>query len=175
MKSVKKPSQWRVLYTKPRSEKRAYEALIGKGYTAYLPCTTVIRQWSDRKKKVLEPLFKSYVFVLCRENQIGIAANDDTIVSVVRFEGRPAIVREKEMEMIRKIEAGIEEDEAEVVNQPFISGEKVRVMGGKLKGISGVLTEFRGSHRVAVSIDSLGCNIIIEVPSKYLGRESRPR
>lgn len=148
--------------------------LIGKGYTAYLPCTTVIRQWSDRKKKILEPLFKSYVFIRCKENQIGSAANDDTIVTVVRFEGRPAIIREKEMEVIRKIEAGIEDDDVEVVNQVLISGEKVKIMGGKLKGLSGVLTEFRGAHRVAIRIESLGCNIIVEVLSKYINKEIEP-
>ncbi len=55
--------KWIAAYTKPRHEKVAYDQLIDNGFTAYLPLLRQKRKWSDRKKWVEIPLFKSYVFV----------------------------------------------------------------------------------------------------------------
>jgi transcription antitermination factor NusG len=167
--SYKEQAQWRVLYTKPRAEKKALESLNKKGYCVYLPCITVVRQWSDRKKKIQEPLFRSYLFVLCKANQISEAATDVSVVGVVRFNGRAAIVREEEMETIRRVEAG--KDHVAVVEQKLTAGQKVLITNGTLKGLSGILTEFRGSHRVAIEIDSLGCNLLVEVPAANIGKQ----
>jgi transcription antitermination factor NusG len=156
------PPQWRVLYTKPRAEKKAFEALGNKGYQVYLPYTTVVKQWSDRRKKVQEPLFRSYLFVFCKSAQVFQAALEEpTIVGVVRFEGQSAVVRDKEMDTIRRIEAG--KKEVAVVDSRLTTGQPVLIKAGKLKGMSGILTEFRGSQRVAIRIESLGCNLLVEV------------
>ena len=55
--------KWIAAYTKPRHEKVAYDQLINKGFSAYLPLLRQKRKWSDRKKWVEIPLFKSYIFV----------------------------------------------------------------------------------------------------------------
>jgi transcription antitermination factor NusG len=159
----KEQAQWRVLYTKPRAEKKAFESLSKKGYRVYLPCVTVVRQWSDRKKKIQEPLFRSYLFIFCKANQVGEAVADTSIAGAVRFDGVAAIVRGEEMETIRRVEAG--KDEVAVVDQKLIAGQQVLIKGGSLKGLSGILTEFRGSQRVAIEIKSLGCNLLVEVPA----------
>ncbi|MDR1865922.1 MAG: UpxY family transcription antiterminator [Bacteroidales bacterium] len=153
--------QWWVLYTKPRAEKKAFEALNKQGYHVYLPCVTVVKQWSDRKKKVREPLFRSYLFIYCKENHIFLAAQDNTIVGIVRFEGRPAVVRDREIETIRRIEAGHED--IAVVDSTLVTGQEVLIKSGTLKGVFGILTEFRGTRRVAIQIESLGCNLLVEV------------
>ena len=54
---------WFAVYTKPRWEKKVAAILEGKGIENYCPLNKVVKQWSDRKKIVLEPIFKSYVFV----------------------------------------------------------------------------------------------------------------
>ena len=54
---------WYAVYTKPRNEKKLAERLNGKGIEAYLPMRRTLKQWSDRKKMVDEPLISSYVFV----------------------------------------------------------------------------------------------------------------
>ena len=54
---------WYVIYTKPRSEKKVAERLSEDGVEVYCPMIKTIRQWSDRKKKVLLPMFPGYVFV----------------------------------------------------------------------------------------------------------------
>jgi len=52
---------WFALYTKPRNEFKAEQQLIAAGITNYLPTVTLLKQWSDRKKKVTEPLLRGYI------------------------------------------------------------------------------------------------------------------
>ena len=151
-----------VLYTKPRAEKRARESLEIQGFKVYLPCITTVRQWSDRKKKVVEPLFKSYLFIFCKQNQIEEAGKAEHIVRIVRFNDQVAIVREEEIETIRCIETGA--SKVTVDNEKLVIGQKIRVKQGKLQGLFGVLTEYRGAQRVAVEIGSLRCNLLIDIP-----------
>ena len=158
----KETPQWRVLYTKPRAEKKANDILTGKGFSTYLPCVTVVKQWSDRKKKVLEPLFKSYLFINSLENRIYEAKKDETIIGCIYFNGHPAVVREKEMEIIRSIEAGTYKDVV-VVDHSITEGQQVQIKKGPLKGTLGILTEFKGGQRVAIAIETLGCNLLINV------------
>ena len=53
---------WYALYTRPRHEKTVYERLSEKEFDTYLPLVKRVSQWKDRKKKIEEPLFKSYLF-----------------------------------------------------------------------------------------------------------------
>jgi transcriptional antiterminator RfaH len=55
--------KWFVFYTKSRQEKKVNELLLKKKFEPFLPMQQVMRQWSDRKKKVTVPLFNSYIFV----------------------------------------------------------------------------------------------------------------
>ena len=65
--------QWYAVYTKPRWEKKVADLLTKKQIENYCPLNRVLRQWSDRKKVILEPLFTSYVFVRISEsNQLAI-------------------------------------------------------------------------------------------------------
>ena len=58
-----KALKWYALYTRSRFEKKAAERLTEQGIEAYVPLQRVMRQWSDRRKQVLEPAIRSYVFV----------------------------------------------------------------------------------------------------------------
>lgn len=148
-----------VLYTKPRAEKRAFESLDKKGVFVYLPCITTLKQWSDRKKKVTEPMFKSYLFIYCRPEDLDLALREDNILAVIKLERQPAVVRLEEMTIIYRIEQG--EPEVEVLHSTLVVGQKVRVASGGLKGLTGTLTEVRGLRKVAVQIESLGYNLLI--------------
>ena len=165
---IKETKRWMVLYTKPRAEKRAFEILDHQHYHVYLPCTTVLKQWSDRKKKVSEPVFKSYLFINCTDNEINKAIQCPHIIGIVKFEGKPAIVREEEIDAISRIVA--EDTEVTVVNnREFLTtGQQVRIVSGNLKGLSGTITEFRSIRKLAIAIDSLGCNLLVEIAAHYV-------
>jgi len=66
---TKETAKWFPVYTNPRAEKKAYEALLGKGIEAYLPQHRQLKQWSDRKKWIEEPFIKSYLFVRINQQE----------------------------------------------------------------------------------------------------------
>lgn len=98
---------WYVLYTKPRQEKKVSDSLNASGIEAYCPLVTVVKQWSDRKKKVQIPLINSYVFVNIEEHQREAVFKVSGIVRYLFWLGKPAVVRAIEIEVLQKSLEGI--------------------------------------------------------------------
>ena len=99
--------RWYVLYTKPRQEKKVADNLNALGIEAYCPLVTVVKQWSDRKKKVQLPLINSYVFVNIEEHQREDVFKVSGIVRYLFWLGKPAVVRAIEIEALKKSLEGI--------------------------------------------------------------------
>lgn len=99
---TKSKKSWYVVYTKPRWEKKVYGLLTDKNIEAYCPLNKVRRKWSDRIKWVEEPLFKSYVFVNLTEAEQARVRTIAGVVNFVYWLGKPAVVKDKEIEVIRK-------------------------------------------------------------------------
>ena len=93
---------WYAVYTKPRWEKKIAQKLQEKGITAYCPLNKVTRQWSDRKKVVLEPLFKGYVFVQIEDEKKWDARLVNGVLNYVYWNGKVAIIRDDEIDTIRR-------------------------------------------------------------------------
>ena len=93
---------WYVVYTRPRGEKKIAAILSEKGIENYCPLNRVNRQWSDRKKVILEPLFKGYVFIKVSEARKWEIKSVDGIVNYVYWQGKPAKVRDEEIDKIKK-------------------------------------------------------------------------
>ena len=86
--------KWRVFYTQARAEKKCEQRLGQRGVEVYLPTHKVVRQWKDRKKKVVEPLFRNYIFVRVDEQERLHVLQTPGIVRCVSFGGTPAEVDE---------------------------------------------------------------------------------
>lgn len=99
MSSTKK---WFAVYTKPRWEKKVHSLFGEKGIEAYCPLNRVRKQWSDRVKIVEEPLFKSYVFVKITDDEITRVRLVNGVVNYVYWLGKPAVIRNSDIERIRK-------------------------------------------------------------------------
>src|SRR5688572_5910878 len=109
--------KWYALYTKPRWEKKVDKLLAEKGMESYCPLQRVQRQWSDRKKIVDEPLFKSYVFVRISDEQQTAVRMVNGVVNFVYWMGKPAIVKDHEIQIIRQFMN--EYDNVEVTQTPI--------------------------------------------------------
>ncbi len=162
-------TNWFALYTRPRFEKKVFDKLKKAGFDALLPLHTVVRQWSDRKKKVEVPLFNSYVFICVKKNDLYQAVQIEGVVTSVQFNGEPAPIREDQMEMIRKILIG--PDAFEVKEKKFSKGEPVRIVNGPLKGNKGRWVNWRGKKRVALEIEQLKHTFLVEVPAVFVEKE----
>ena len=157
-----KPKIWFAIYTKPRNEKKIAEMLNEKGIEQYLPLKKSVKQWSDRRKMVDEPMFSSYIFVCIRENEHLSVLQTPGVIRFVSFERKKVPVRNVQIEAIRKYEKTGEEF---IRNQEeFKPGKKVRVIRGDLKGLEGRLTEISGKQRVKVELDAIGQSIFIKLP-----------
>ncbi len=147
---------WYAVYTKPRWEKKVAAALEAKGIEYYCPLNKVVKQWSDRKKTVLEPLFKSYVFVQVKEKEKWDLLNIHGIVNYVHWLGKPARIRESEIETVKRF---LHEFSAvEVVNEDSAIHSKVKITHGVLMNYHGILMEVSG-NRASVKIESMGVQL----------------
>lgn len=159
-KEQKETKSWYVLYTKPRHEKKLAERLLSEGWTVYCPTKNVIKQWSDRKKVVEEPLFPSFIFIQCRDQDRNQVFQNASAVRYLYWLGQPAEVRAEEIQSIRHWmgEVNHQSDNIECIS----IGSNVRLDAGPLMGRKGKIVEYRGVQ-VNVLLEQLGIRVCFNV------------
>lgn len=154
-------NNWYVLYTKSRCEKKVADLLTKRNIDNYCPLNRVYRQWSDRKKMITEPLFSSYVFIhACEEELNTIKRTTSNIVNVVYWLGKPAVVRNDEIEQIRYFLD--EYSNVKIEKQPVRMNESVRIIKGPFRNLEGTVAEIR-NNMLILSLPSLGYKLMAEV------------
>jgi len=144
---------WYALYSRPRHEKKLADLLNEKGIEAYVPVRKVLKQWSDRKKMVEEPLIRSYCFVRARPEWYFEALNTHGAVRYVWFGGKPAPIPDRQITTLR-ILAG-SNLEVEQVSCNLKPGTNVKITAGPLIGAIGELMSVSGKNKVIIRIDHL--------------------
>lgn len=157
--------RWFAIYTRPRWEKKVTALLVQKGIESYCPLNKVRRRWSDRIKIIEEPLFKSYVFVKVDEDERTNVRMTDGVVNFVYWDGKPALIKEKEIQTIRKFLN--EHENVSVVKMNFEPDERVRVTAGPMMDQEGKVLEIK-NKTVKVCIDSLGYMLIAYIDKSKL-------
>ncbi len=154
-------NNWYVLYTKSRCEKKIADLLSKRNVENYCPLNRVYRQWSDRKKMVTEPLFNSYVFIhACEEELNAIKKLSNNIVNVVYWLGKPAIIKNEEIEQIRYFLN--EYSNVTIEKQPVRMNEMVRIIKGPFRNLEGTVAAIK-NNMVVLSLPSLGYKMMAEV------------
>ena len=149
--------KWLAVYTRPRWEKKVNQLLMEKGLECYCPLNKIRRKWSDRVKIVEEPLFKSYVFVKVDDNDRATVRMTNGAVNFVYWDGKPAVIKEKEITAIKRFLDEYENVEARPMELKV--NQRVRVTNGTLMDLEGKVLDVR--HKTArVAIDSLGYILI---------------
>lgn len=150
--------RWLAAYTRMHHEKKVRDRLTEMGITTFLPVQTVVRQWSDRKKKMERVLIPMMIFVhVDRAEQLEVLQLPAVIRYVVlRGEHTPAAIPAAQMEAFRFMvdlsESPVNFDQCDL--QP---GEKVRVVRGPLMGLTGELITIDGKSSIMIRIERLGC------------------
>ena len=157
---------WYAVYTKPRWEKKVAKLLDEKGIENYCPLNKVVKQWSDRKKVVMEPIFKSYVFVRVEDKEKFELKSISGILNFVHWLGKPAIVRDEDITTIRKFLNEFGEVTVSEIDQLKVNA-KVRVKQGIMMNYLGLLVEVMG-NKVKVRIESMGIYLFAQFDKKNL-------
>jgi transcription antitermination factor NusG len=145
--------KWLAIYTRPRWEKKVNQLLTEKGLESYCPLNKVRRKWSDRIKVVEEPLFKSYVFVKVSDNDRTAVRMTAGAINFVYWQGKPAVIKEKEIIAIKRFLNEYENVEVQVLELKV--DQRVRITNGTLMDHEGKVLDVR-RKTVKVAIDSLG-------------------
>ncbi len=154
---------WFALYTKPRSEFKAAEQLEANGINRYLPTVTTLKQWSDRKKKITEPVIRGYIFIKADEKERLLALEQYSIVRCVTERGRPAVIPEWQIDNLKKM---LEYDGDFYVMNGLAPGKKVRIKEGPFAGVEGTYRESENDKTISVSIELLNRSVIAHLPKE---------
>lgn len=162
-----KELHWYAIYTKPRWEKKVDERLLLKNIQSWCPLQKVERQWSDRKKIVEMPIFKSYVFVHLDLKERLQVLQTDGVLNFVHHEGKPARIRDEEIELIKKF-LEIKDSIISTCSIASLSPDmKVKIQAGIFMDNTGTVLR-TSSKKAYVCLDSLGQVMVVEFPLNYV-------
>jgi transcription antitermination factor NusG len=155
-------SRWYAIHTVARHEKRVAQQLQENRVHTFLPLMQQIRQWSDRRAKVEVPLFSCYAFVRTirtAEERLKVLRTP----GVLGFVGSERIGTPIPNEEIENLQTAIREKIPFTVH-PFLTiGKRVRIRGGSLDGMEGILVGQNGDQRLVVSVELLKRSVAIRV------------
>lgn len=156
---------WHALYVRSRAEKKVLAQLEDLGIQAYLPLISQVKQWSDRRKKVEEPLFKSYVFVYSNAKEYITILNVFGVLKFVTFEHEAVIVPENQILAIKKFVQDYDRgEEYKLLNdQDLKEGQMVRIITGPMKNLTGRLQTIENKRHLIVYIDVVGQYIPVHI------------
>ncbi|WP_316632823.1 UpxY family transcription antiterminator [uncultured Flavobacterium sp.] len=150
---------WYVVYTKPKWEKKVAEKLNQIGIECYCPLITQIKEWSDRKKKVEVPLFNSYVFVQLENVDRNSVFQIAGVVRYLFWLGKPAIVRDEEINIIKK--SLMASNISDISVNSIQPGDRIKLETGAFSNQDAIVQEVSNTHYILV-LESLGCVLKIK-------------
>lgn len=158
-------NKWFVIYTKPRWEKKVYKLLTENDFEAYCPINKVRKKWSDRYKIVEVPLFTSYVFVRIDATMTTKVRMIDGVLNFVYWNGKPAVVKDFEIDNIKKFLGEYEYVDLESID--FKPDDNVLIASGAFMDMEGKVLKQLGNF-VEIEIKSLGFKLVAKVEKTNL-------
>jgi len=156
------PELWFAVQTRPRHEKKVNSELREKGIHSFLPLHRERRRWSDRSQWVELPMFSQYLFVR-------VSGTGDSRIRVLQTSGVVQFVGANRRgipipdEQIESLLAIVSHRVPSAAHEFLRVGQRVRIRGGVLKGIEGILSAVRNEKSLVVSVDLIQKSIAIRI------------
>jgi len=152
---------WNVLFVTDKKEKFVLSELKKKNIEAFLPLETVIKQWSDRKKKLKVPLFPSYVFVKSSEKEYFQILNIKGVYKFISFNNKLAIVPDVQIEALKELCKS--ENFRGIIKNTHKKGDKIRITNGPFHGLEGeLINDVKNNSKIVMRIANIGYSLIID-------------
>jgi transcription antitermination factor NusG len=159
---VAEAMKWYAIRTRSRHEKVVERQLQGQGIHAFSPFISQIRQWSDRRKLIETPLFAGYAFVRIAptsEDRLRVLKAQG-VVDFVGRQGQGIPIPTEQIEAVRAAIAG----NLPIAQHVFLKvGQRVRVRGGSLDGVEGILVAQNGSRNLVISVEPIERSLSIRI------------
>ena len=159
---------WFVIHTKSNTEKRVANDLRKRDVTVYCPLVKEKRVWSDRIKIVETPLFRSYCFVHVPENERNLVFGVAGVVGYLHWLKKPAIVRDEEIEIIKKLLNDF--DHTTIRVQQYSVSDKVRIRSGIFMEQEGHVVAQQGK-KLVLRLESLGISISVDTSRTLVDKQ----
>ena len=150
--------KWFVVYTRPQQELKVAEQLSAMGITNYCPTITLVKQYSDRKKKVTRPLLSSYVMVELEDKERNKVFACSNIVRYLFFLGKPAVVPASDITLMQNHLNGVYNDSKVTT---LSVGDSYTITEGPFSGVLGKVVETNNT-KVKLELASLGMRITLK-------------
>jgi transcription antitermination factor NusG len=156
------PGKWFALQTRARHEKVVAQRLWDKGVVTFLPLVRGVHRWSDRQKIVELPLFSCYVFAKLaprNEERLRVLLVEG-VVNFVGPRGQGIAIPEEQIELVRRLV----QEQLPYCSHPFLKiGQRVRIRGGALDGVEGILVSRSGERTLVVSVDAIDRSLAVRI------------
>jgi transcription antitermination factor NusG len=154
--------RWYGLHTRPRHENAVAQRLEENGVTTFLPLIKEVHTWSDRKKTVQLPLFSCYVFAKVSPNRLDRlrVLRVEGVFGLVGTRGEGTPIPDDEIDAVRSLV----QTKLSWSSHPFLKvGQRVRIRGGALDGLEGILISRNGDRTLVLSIDAIQRSLAVRV------------
>ena len=153
---------WYAVLTRSRHEKSVASLLQSYGVNTYLPLVSEVHNWSDRRKKIQVPLFSGYVFVRSSDSNVAMSKviRTEGVVCVLGTQLHATPIPDHEIEFIQRML----DSKIPYRNHAFLEiGQRVRVRGGALDGIEGILRSQKNETSLVISVNMIQRSIAIRI------------
>jgi len=160
--AVLEGGRWFAVQTHARHEKAVVQRLMDRGVTAFLPLFKQVHRWSDRRKTIEKPLFGCYVFVriVPRGDERLRVLLVDGVLKFVGAAGQGLPIPDEQISAIR----ALVEEQLPYYSHPFLKvGQRVRIRGGALDGVEGILMSRSGESSLVISLDAIQRSLALRV------------
>ena len=131
--------------------------------TIFFQTLTRIKQWSDRKKKITEPLLRGYIFIFADEKERILSLEQQSVVRCIFDSGRPAKIPQWQIDNLRTM---LNSNSELSIKEGLVPGTQVRIKDGPFDGVIGIVKNSESGKTITVSIDLLNRSIIAHLPKE---------
>ena len=152
--------RWFALQVRTRWESSTAVLLSGKGYQTFLPTYKAAKGGKGKSREAELALFPGYVFCNFDAHKRLPILVTPGVISVVGQGRIPQPVDDREIEAIQTVVASGLQAEP----WPYLEiGQKIRIQQDSLNGLEGILINFKGNHRIVVSVSLLRRSVALEI------------
>ncbi len=157
------PAAWYVCHTKPRCEKKFAALMAAEGAEHYLPLIGSVRRYAKQTKRFTKPLFPGYVFARVQPERKARIYQQDLLARAIPVTDEAAFVRQ-----IDAVRAMVASGYELTVMPLLVRGRRVRVVGGVLHGLEGLVDDPANPQGVMIAVDVLRQGLLVKIPAENL-------